>query len=155
MSDIGIDMRYSFSLLGNFPQAVFYQLRHQYSFFSFVVRSILIWCVNLKMPVYLLLAVMKQVVVWRYELLNDDCVECVFCRRAMSSFLVVCGIVLQIVELDAHPYFVGVQFHPEFKSRPGKPSPLFLGTVLALSSGSRFIHQFLGSAIHHSYCNLM
>jgi len=40
---------------------------------------------------------------------------------------------LQIVELPNHPYFVGVQFHPEFKSRPGKPSPLFLGTSLALS----------------------
>lgn len=36
----------------------------------------------------------------------------------------------QIVELPNHPYFVGVQFHPEFKSRPGKPSPVFLGTSL-------------------------
>lgn len=43
---------------------------------------------------------------------------------------------LQIVELPNHPYFVGVQFHPEFKSRPGKPSPLFLGTSLALSEVS-------------------
>ncbi|XP_023554299.1 CTP synthase isoform X1 [Cucurbita pepo subsp. pepo] len=38
---------------------------------------------------------------------------------------------MEIVELDAHPYFVGVQFHPEFKSRPGKPSPLFLGLIKA------------------------
>ena len=37
---------------------------------------------------------------------------------------------LQIAELPNHPYFIGVQFHPEFKSRPGKPSPLFLGTSL-------------------------
>ncbi|KAF8025412.1 hypothetical protein BT93_F2290 [Corymbia citriodora subsp. variegata] len=36
-----------------------------------------------------------------------------------------------IVELPNHPYFVGVQFHPEFKSRPEKPSPLFLGFVAA------------------------
>ena len=42
----------------------------------------------------------------------------------MSMFCV-CGV--QIVELQNHPYFVGVQFHPEFKSRPGKPSALFLG----------------------------
>lgn len=35
---------------------------------------------------------------------------------------------MQIIELPSHPYFVGVQFHPEFKSRPGKPSALFLGT---------------------------
>lgn len=33
----------------------------------------------------------------------------------------------QIVELPSHPYFIGVQFHPEFKSRPGKPSAVFLG----------------------------
>lgn len=45
-------------------------------------------------------------------------------------------LMLQIVELPNHPYFVGVQFHPEFKSRPGKPSPLFLGTSLALSEVS-------------------
>jgi len=36
---------------------------------------------------------------------------------------------MQIVELPSHPYFVGVQFHPEFKSRPGKPSPLFMGKI--------------------------
>jgi len=36
--------------------------------------------------------------------------------------------VLQILELPSHPFYVGVQFHPEFKSRPGRPSALFLGT---------------------------
>ncbi|CAK7335976.1 unnamed protein product [Dovyalis caffra] len=38
---------------------------------------------------------------------------------------------MQIVELPNHPYFVGVQFHPEFKSRPGNPSALFLGLIAA------------------------
>ncbi|RYR27394.1 hypothetical protein Ahy_B01g051430 isoform A [Arachis hypogaea] len=38
---------------------------------------------------------------------------------------------MEIAELPNHPYFVGVQFHPEFKSRPGKPSPLFLGFIAA------------------------
>ncbi|KAI7999693.1 CTP synthase 1 [Camellia lanceoleosa] len=38
---------------------------------------------------------------------------------------------MEIVELSNHPYFVGVQFHPEFKSRPGKPSALFLGLIAA------------------------
>jgi CTP synthase len=40
---------------------------------------------------------------------------------------------MEIVELntDEHPYFVGVQFHPEFKSRPLKPSPVFHGLVAA------------------------
>ncbi|RID80679.1 hypothetical protein BRARA_A03322 [Brassica rapa] len=40
---------------------------------------------------------------------------------------------MEIVELQNHPYFVGVQFHPEFKSRPGKPSALFLGLIAAAS----------------------
>ena len=39
----------------------------------------------------------------------------------------------EIFELDGHPYFVGVQYHPEFKSRPGRPSPPFLGLLMAAS----------------------
>lgn len=42
-------------------------------------------------------------------------------------FSLFCLFILQILELPDHPYYIGVQFHPEFKSRPGKPSPLFLG----------------------------
>lgn len=32
---------------------------------------------------------------------------------------------VESVELTGHPWFVGVQFHPEFKSRPNRPHPLF------------------------------
>ncbi|MEL0312612.1 MAG: CTP synthase (glutamine hydrolyzing) [Candidatus Poseidoniales archaeon] len=39
----------------------------------------------------------------------------------------------EIFELNDHLYFVGVQFHPEFKSRPGRPSPPFLGLLKAAS----------------------
>uniref|UniRef100_A0A453F592 CTP synthase (glutamine hydrolyzing) n=1 Tax=Aegilops tauschii subsp. strangulata TaxID=200361 RepID=A0A453F592_AEGTS len=39
----------------------------------------------------------------------------------------------QIIELPNHVFFIGAQFHPEFKSRPGKPSPLFLGLIAAAS----------------------
>lgn len=39
----------------------------------------------------------------------------------------------QIIELPTHPYYVGVQFHPEFKSRPGRPSALFLGNYSSYS----------------------
>jgi CTP synthase len=42
----------------------------------------------------------------------------------------------EIFELKDHPYYVGVQFHPEFKSRPGRPSPPFLGLLLASSGQS-------------------
>ncbi|KXG33014.1 hypothetical protein SORBI_3003G241000 [Sorghum bicolor] len=38
-----------------------------------------------------------------------------------------------IIELPSHKFFIGAQFHPEFKSRPGKPSPLFLGLIAAAS----------------------
>ena len=37
----------------------------------------------------------------------------------------------EIMELNDHPYYVGTQYHPEFKSRPGKPSPPFLGLLMA------------------------
>jgi len=37
----------------------------------------------------------------------------------------------EIFELDDHPYFVATQYHPEFKSRPGRPSPPFLGLLRA------------------------
>jgi CTP synthase len=37
----------------------------------------------------------------------------------------------EIMELGGHPYFVGTQYHPEFKSRPGKPSPPYLGLLKA------------------------
>lgn len=36
---------------------------------------------------------------------------------------------MEVFELKNHPYYVGCQFHPEFKSRPTKPSPLFLGLL--------------------------
>lgn len=40
---------------------------------------------------------------------------------------------MEILELPGHPFYVGVQFHPEFKSRPCRPSPLFLGLIMAAS----------------------
>lgn len=39
------------------------------------------------------------------------------------------GLLPEIVEIKKHPWFVGVQFHPEFKSRPNRPHPLFTGFV--------------------------
>ena len=37
----------------------------------------------------------------------------------------------EIVELPSHPFFIGVQFHPEYKSTPENPHPLFLHFVAA------------------------
>jgi len=38
---------------------------------------------------------------------------------------------VEIIELKNHPYFIACQFHPEFKSRPTNPHPLFDGFVKA------------------------
>jgi len=44
---------------------------------------------------------------------------------------------VEIVEIESHPWFVGVQFHPEFKSKPTAPHPLFAG--------------FIEAALHHQH----
>jgi CTP synthase len=46
---------------------------------------------------------------------------------------------VEVIELDDHPFFVASQFHPEFKSRPERPAPLFRGFVAAAleHAGSR------------------
>ena len=41
------------------------------------------------------------------------------------------GHLVEAVERADHPFYIGVQFHPEFKSRPNRPHPLFLGFVKA------------------------
>ncbi|MGB9762163.1 MAG: CTP synthase [Caldimicrobium thiodismutans] len=41
------------------------------------------------------------------------------------------GELVEIIELENHPWFVGVQFHPEFKSKPLKPHPLFVKFIEA------------------------
>ena len=66
----------------------------------------------------------------RYEFNND------FRDRITAAGLLPVGTspdgrLVEIVENPAHPWFVGVQFHPEFKSRPDRPHPLFKGFVAA------------------------
>ncbi|MFA6918615.1 MAG: CTP synthase [Patescibacteria group bacterium] len=68
----------------------------------------------------------------RYEFNND------YRKRVEEKGLIIAGTspdneLVEIVELskDLHPFFVGVQFHPEFKSRPLKAHPLFLGLIKA------------------------
>jgi CTP synthase len=47
------------------------------------------------------------------------------------------GTLPEIIELNNHPWFVGVQFHPEFKSRPFTPHPLFSSFIKAANSRRR------------------
>lgn len=64
----------------------------------------------------------------RYEINND------LLQKMVKKGLVVSGVnskknLVEIIELKNHPYFVGAQFHPEFKSRPLRPHPLFMELV--------------------------
>jgi len=44
------------------------------------------------------------------------------------------GDLVEIVELKGHPFYIAVQFHPEFKSKPDKPHPVFAGFIKAARS---------------------
>ena len=46
------------------------------------------------------------------------------------------GLLVETVEIPGEEFYVGVQFHPEFKSRPNKPHPLFLGFIAAAEKRS-------------------
>jgi len=76
----------------------------------------------------------------RYELAYDSDVR----ERLEAKGLKVSGVspdgkLAEIVELPGHPYFIACQFHPEFKSRPTTPHPLFLGLVDAALKTQRKI----------------
>ena len=49
------------------------------------------------------------------------------------------GSLVEIVELEDHPWFIGVQFHPELRSRPTRPHPLFAGFISAAAAAKRRI----------------
>jgi len=71
----------------------------------------------------------------RYELNND------YRDKLEKAGLIITGVnpdknLAEIVEIKDHPWFVAVQFHPEFKSRPDRPHPLF--------------RDFIGASIKHS-----
>ena len=49
------------------------------------------------------------------------------------------GLLPEIIELKDHPWFIGVQFHPELKSRPFEPHPLFASFIEAAKVQSRLV----------------
>src|SRR6201987_514013 len=49
------------------------------------------------------------------------------------------GVLPEIVEFPDHPWFIGVQFHPELKSKPFSPHPLFSGFIAAAMKQSRLV----------------
>ncbi len=70
----------------------------------------------------------------RYEFNND------YRELLRDKGLTLCGLspdgrIVEAVELGDRRFFVGVQFHPEFKSRPNRPHPLFVGLIAASLEG--------------------
>ncbi len=66
----------------------------------------------------------------RYEFNSD------YQERLEQAGLVISSVsakegLVEIVEIPDHPYFIGCQFHPEFRSKPNRPHPLFSGFVKA------------------------
>jgi CTP synthase len=58
------------------------------------------------------------------------------------------GSLVEIIELPDHPWFVGCQFHPELKSRPTRPHPLFAGFVAAAVRSGRALREARGITQH-------
>ena len=69
----------------------------------------------------------------RYEF-NNDFRETLTAAGLTISGTSPDGHIVETVEIEKNDFFVGVQFHPEFKSRPNKPHPLFVGLVSAALS---------------------
>ena len=49
------------------------------------------------------------------------------------------GVLPEIIELPGHPWFVGVQYHPELKSKPFDPHPLFAAFIAAAVRQARLV----------------
>jgi CTP synthase len=49
------------------------------------------------------------------------------------------GMLPEIIEMPDHPWFIGVQFHPELKSKPFEPHPLFTSFIEAAITQSRLV----------------
>jgi CTP synthase len=64
----------------------------------------------------------------RYEF-NNDYREAFEKNGLTLSGISPDGLLVETVELSDRPFYIGVQYHPEFKSRPNRPHPLFKGFV--------------------------
>ena len=74
----------------------------------------------------------------RYEV-NIDCAEALAEKGVIFSGLSPDGALPEIMEIPDHPWFIGVQFHPELKSRPFAPHPLFASFIEAAVTQSRLV----------------
>ena len=74
----------------------------------------------------------------RYEFANGSAEQKAIEKAGLvASGLSPDGKLVEVVELPSHPYFIASQFHPEFKSRPTTPHPLFDGLIKAALKGQK------------------
>ncbi len=74
----------------------------------------------------------------RYEVNRDYIPKLEACGLKFSG-MSPDGLLPEIVERDDHPWFIGVQYHPELKSRPFQPHPLFKSFIAAAVDRSRLV----------------
>ncbi|PPQ39018.1 CTP synthase [Rhodopila globiformis] len=74
----------------------------------------------------------------RYEV-NVNFRDCLEETGLLFSGMSPDGVLPEIVELPGHPWFVGVQYHPELKSKPFDPHPLFAGFIAAAVRQARLV----------------
>jgi len=76
----------------------------------------------------------------RYEV-NNDYRQLLQDKGMLLSGISPDGRIIEMIELPSHPWFIGTQGHPEFKSRPNRPHPLFAGFVGASLEYQNNKHQ--------------
>ena len=74
----------------------------------------------------------------RYEV-NRNYIQQIEAAGVVFSGMSPDGLLPEIIELKDHPWFIGVQFHPELKSRPFEPHPLFASFIQAAKVQSRLV----------------
>ncbi|MEQ3746470.1 MAG: CTP synthase [Henriciella sp.] len=74
----------------------------------------------------------------RYEV-NVDYIERLEAQGVIFSGMSPDGVLPEIIELADHPWFIAVQYHPELKSRPMEPHPLFASFIGAAVTQSRLV----------------
>jgi CTP synthase len=76
----------------------------------------------------------------RYEF-NNDYIERFSAKGVLLSGVSPDGRLVEIIELKDHPWFLGCQFHPEFKSRPMDCHPLFKGFIKAAAQNRQALRE--------------
>ncbi|QGM47549.1 CTP synthase [Methylocystis heyeri] len=74
----------------------------------------------------------------RYEV-NNAYRECLEAKGLVFAGSSPDGLLPETVEIPDHPWFIGVQYHPELKSRPFEPHPLFASFIAAAKAQSRLV----------------